>query len=67
VGKTNRRHQACWIAEIFPQGNESDLEVGFREPRRADLVRRNEDGTYVIDYIVFHGVFPLEDDDTRSG
>jgi inward rectifier potassium channel len=33
----------------------------------ADLVRRNEDGTYVIDYTVFHDVFPLRDDDTRSG
>jgi inward rectifier potassium channel len=28
----------------------------------ADLVRRTGDGTYVIDYTVFHDVFPLDDD-----
>lgn len=33
----------------------------------ADLVRRGENGVYVIDYTVFHDVFPLGDDDTRSG
>ena len=25
----------------------------------ADLVRRDKDGTYVIDYTIFHDVFPL--------
>lgn len=33
----------------------------------VDLVRRNEDGTYVIDYTIFHDVFPLGEGDAPSG
>ena len=32
----------------------------------ADLVRRDKDGTYVIDYTIFHDVFPLGEDDAAS-
>jgi inward rectifier potassium channel len=33
----------------------------------VDLVRHNEDGTYVIDYTIFHDVFPLGEDDAGAG
>ncbi|MGH8183153.1 MAG: ion channel [Rhodanobacteraceae bacterium] len=35
--------------------------------RHADLVRRDESGTYIIDYTVFHDVFPLSEDDAPAG